>query len=118
MLFTPEQKKISKKYNFSLPKSVILSESLPYIEFLGLMSKAKFVLTDSGGIQEETTALNVPCLTLRDNTERPITVDKGTNILLGKISNETYDKIKSVVDKPIKNGSMPELWDGKLQKEF
>ena len=81
------------------------------------MSKAKFVLTDSGGIQEETTALNVPCLTLRDNTERPITVDKGTNILLGKISNETYDKIKSVVDKPIKNGSMPELWDGKASKK-
>ena len=114
----PRTKNNFKKFKFNLPKNIILCDSLPYIEFLGLMSKAKFVLTDSGGIQEETTALNVPCLTLRDNTERPVTVDIGTNILLGKISKETYNKIKNVVENPSKNGLLPELWDGKASKRI
>ena len=66
-----------------------MTDSLPYRIF-SLMSEAKIILTDSGGIQEETTALSIPCVTLRDNTERPVTVEVGTNILLGKISQSTY----------------------------
>lgn len=114
----PRTKKNMQRINFNLPESIILTDSLPYIEFLGLMSKAKYVLTDSGGIQEETTALNVPCLTLRDNTERPVTIDKGTNILLGKISSNTYEKIKNVLENPFKNGSQPDLWDGKASNRI
>ena len=95
----PRTKNNIKKYNFKLPSSVILTDSLPYIEFLGLMSEAKIILTDSGGIQEETTALSIPCVTLRDNTERPVTVEVGTNILLGKISQSTYLDFKKVMTK-------------------
>jgi len=63
---------------------VLVVEPAPYLDFLGLEAGAQFVLTDSGGVQEETTALAVPCFTLRDSTERPVTVDLGTNVLLGR----------------------------------
>ncbi|MGD1096483.1 MAG: UDP-N-acetylglucosamine 2-epimerase [Bryobacteraceae bacterium] len=72
------------KIGTNAPKSLIFLEPLPYIAFVGLMARAKLVLTDSGGIQEETTALHVPCLTLRMNTERPSTVELGTNELVGE----------------------------------
>jgi len=85
---------------------------LGYLELLGLMSKARLVLTDSGGIQEETTALGVPCVTLRENTERPITVTEGTNIIVGT----DVDKIRAAVAEIINNGGkagrVPEFWDG------
>jgi UDP-N-acetylglucosamine 2-epimerase (non-hydrolysing) len=83
-----------------------------YLEMLGLMAEAKLVLTDSGGVQEETTALTVPCLTMRANTERPITVDEGTNTLVGR----DHARIVAVVDEILasggKRGRRPELWDG------
>src|SRR4029079_8416069 len=68
----------------SFPSAVTLVDPLPYLAFLGLMARARLVLTDSGGIQEETTALGVPCLTLRSNTERPATVELGTNEIIGE----------------------------------
>jgi UDP-N-acetylglucosamine 2-epimerase (non-hydrolysing) len=84
-----------------------------YLEMLGLMAGAKMVLTDSGGIQEETTALGVPCLTLRANTERPITIEQGTNTLVGTAPQDIVAAAKRVLDDGGKTGRTPEYWDGK-----
>jgi UDP-N-acetylglucosamine 2-epimerase (non-hydrolysing) len=83
-----------------------------YLEMLGLMSHARLVLTDSGGIQEETTALAVPCLTMRDNTERPITVEQGTNTLVGRNRARTLECVDEILKNGGKHGRTPELWDG------
>ncbi len=83
-----------------------------YLEMLGLLANAKLVLTDSGGIQEETTALAVPCLTMRDNTERPITVAEGTNTLVGRSRQLTLDCVQEILRTGGKRGRSPELWDG------
>jgi UDP-N-acetylglucosamine 2-epimerase (non-hydrolysing) len=83
-----------------------------YLEMLGLMGQARLVLTDSGGIQEETTALAVPCLTMRDNTERPITVDQGTNTLVGRNRARTLECVDDILRNGGKRGRTPELWDG------
>ena len=84
-----------------------------YLEMLGLLSQARLVLTDSGGIQEETTALAVPCLTIRDNTERPITVDQGTNTLVGRSSPLALACVDDIILTGGKRGRTPELWDGR-----
>ncbi len=83
-----------------------------YLEMLGLMAKATLVLTDSGGLQEETTALGVPCLTLRENTERPITIVEGTNTLCGTDARRIVDDAMDVLATGGKRGRSPELWDG------
>jgi len=83
-----------------------------YLEMLGLMSAARVVMTDSGGIQEETTALGVPCLTLRDNTERPITVDEGTNTLVGRDHAAIMLALDQILSGGGKAGRAPALWDG------
>src|SRR5688500_8226304 len=88
-------------------------EPLPYREFLGLVADARLVLTDSGGLQEETTYLNVPCLTLRENTERPVTVTAGTNRLIGS----SRAAILTAAGEALRNGAgrrngAPDLWDG------
>jgi len=83
-----------------------------YLEMLGLLANAKLVLTDSGGIQEETTALAVPCLTMRDNTERPITVAQGTNTLVGRSRQLALDCVEEILRTGGKQGRSPELWDG------
>lgn len=83
-----------------------------YLEMLGLMASARLVLTDSGGIQEETTALAVPCLTMRENTERPITVDQGTNTLVGRDRGRTLACVDAIIAGDGKRGCAPELWDG------
>ena len=88
-----------------------LADPLAYTEFLCLMSKASVVLTDSGGIQEETTALGIPCLTLRNNTERPVTVDEGTNTLAGT-RKETILAAWDEVKRAPKTGRIPKYWDG------
>jgi len=89
-----------------------LCEPLGYLQFLGLMAQARLVLTDSGGIQEETTALAVPCLTLRANTERPITVTQGSNILLGADPEAIEPAVLSVLQGHHSAGRAPALWDG------
>jgi UDP-N-acetylglucosamine 2-epimerase (non-hydrolysing) len=98
--------------------SLIELPPLDYLEMLGLMRTAKVVLTDSGGLQEETTALGVPCITLRDNTERPITVEEGTNTLIGL----DHTRILAVVDEVLLNGGkagrIPDLWDGQASKRI
>ena len=95
-----------------LPAAMRLLEPLPYITFLGLMARAKVVLTDSGGIQEETTAFQVPCLTLRKNTERPSTVELGTNELVGDDLNRAEQIVERIVRGEWKKGVVPPLWDG------
>jgi UDP-N-acetylglucosamine 2-epimerase (non-hydrolysing) len=84
-----------------------------YLEMLGLMRDAKLVLTDSGGIQEETTALGVPCLTLRENTERPITITEGTNTLVGPDPDAIRAAFSEVMAGGGKAGRIPEYWDGR-----
>jgi UDP-N-acetylglucosamine 2-epimerase (non-hydrolysing) len=89
-----------------------LREPLPYIEFLALQRRATVVVTDSGGIQEETTYLKVPCLTLRNNTERPVTVTMGTNILVGQDGTALRDELSKILAGKQKQGTVPPLWDG------
>ena len=79
---------------------------------LGLMANATLVLTDSGGMQEETTALGIPCLTLRENTERPITIEQGTNTLVGRDRGAIEQVFGEVLAGKGKRGRVPELWDG------
>jgi UDP-N-acetylglucosamine 2-epimerase (non-hydrolysing) len=83
-----------------------------YLEMLGLMSASTLVLTDSGGLQEETTALGVPCLTLRANTERPITIEQGTNTLVGTDVQAILRGVAEILNGQGKRGRVPELWDG------
>lgn len=92
---------------------VTLCDPLPYVEFLGLMAGAGCVLTDSGGIQEETTVLGIPCLTLRRNTERPVTVSSGTNRLMGNDPKEILRGVEDVLAGSWPEGSRPPLWDGR-----
>jgi UDP-N-acetylglucosamine 2-epimerase (non-hydrolysing) len=87
-------------------------DPLPYIDFLALQCKAAVVITDSGGIQEETTYLGIPCLTLRENTERPVTVSLGTNVLVGRDSEKLRRELSRVLAGQVKKGTVPPLWDG------
>ena len=91
---------------------ISLLEPVGYLEFLGLMAGCKLMLTDSGGIQEETTCLGVPCLTLRDNTERPITITEGSNTLLGSDASLIVPAVEEILSSGGKQGRIPELWDG------
>jgi UDP-N-acetylglucosamine 2-epimerase (non-hydrolysing) len=92
---------------------LLLLDPLPYIDFLGMQSRATVVITDSGGIQEETTYLGVPCLTVRENTERPVTVSMGTNVLVGRDPGKLRQELAKVLAGEAKKGTIPPLWDGK-----
>jgi UDP-N-acetylglucosamine 2-epimerase (non-hydrolysing) len=98
--------------------SVLRLPPIGYLEMLGLMQSARLVLTDSGGIQEETTALGVPCITLRDNTERPITVEQGTNTLVGQNPARILAVVDDVLRGAGKAGRIPELWDGRASQRM
>jgi UDP-N-acetylglucosamine 2-epimerase (non-hydrolysing) len=95
-----------------------LIEPQPYLDFVQLMASARCVLTDSGGIQEETTALRVPCLTLRENTERPITATRGTNRVVGVDPIAIFGAWREVVGGCWPAGELPELWDGKAAERI
>jgi UDP-N-acetylglucosamine 2-epimerase (non-hydrolysing) len=97
----------------ALIENLITLPPLGYLDMLGLMRDAKLVLTDSGGIQEETTALGVPCLTLRENTERPITIAEGTNTLVGPHPAAIRTAFTEILDHGGKAGRIPEYWDGR-----
>lgn len=94
-------------------RGILLSEPLGYLDFLQLEDAAAVVITDSGGVQEETTALGVPCLTVRDNTERPITLTCGTNKLVGSSPEVLPAEVDVVLSGGARGGNVPELWDGK-----
>jgi len=100
------------------PHSMRLLEPLPYMEFLALVRDSTAVITDSGGIQEETTYLGIPCLTLRRNTERPITVEMGTNTLVGDDLAELKSQLERILDGAGKKGSVPPLWDGQASERI
>ena len=89
-----------------------------YLETLGLIKDATLVITDSGGIQEETTALGVPCLTMRENTERPITVEQGTNIVVGRDRTLIVQHANAILAGGGKRGRVPELWDGRASQRI
>jgi len=117
----PRTRKNLKNFNLEeeLNKpNIVITEPLGYLEFLNLMMNAKFILTDSGGIQEEASYLKIPILTLRQNTERPITIEKGTNTLIGN----DFNKLKMYVDKILsdsyKKGQDIEKWDGKTSQRI
>jgi len=90
-----------------------LVEPLGYLDFLALTAEARLVMTDSGGIQEETTALGVPCLTMRENTERPVTVEVGTNQLVGTDPAKAVAAAREVLSGRARQGGVPEKWDGR-----
>ncbi|MCP3888764.1 MAG: UDP-N-acetylglucosamine 2-epimerase (non-hydrolyzing) [Desulfobulbaceae bacterium] len=92
---------------------IILSGPLPYLDFLNLTMGADLVITDSGGIQEETTYLNIPCVTLRENTERPVTVDVGSNYLIGTDKERILQTTDIILSGQGKKGTIPKFWDGK-----
>lgn len=95
-----------------------MTAPLGYQELLGLMREARLVLTDSGGIQEETTALGIPCLTLRENTERPITVSEGTNTVVGADPAKIRREFAKILSTGGKHGRIPQLWDGKAAERI
>lgn len=92
--------------------AIKLLDPAGYFEFQALMTNARLVLTDSGGIQEETTAVGVPCLTLRENTERPVTITQGTNTLVGRDPERIWPEVEKILAGGGKQGRVPELWDG------
>lgn len=125
IIFPTHPRTRAKSEEFGLGEKIAASnlkliEPLGYLDFLRLYSGAKFVLTDSGGLQEETTALGIPCLTLRENTERPITIEMGTNILVGtdppKIKQAAFDILENSNQKT--GAKIPPLWDGKAAERI
>ncbi len=108
----PRTKKNLETFGMELPDSITLAPPLSYMEFLNLWKDARLALTDSGGLQEETTALGIPCLTIRENTERPITITQGTNELMGTSADKILQSFESVMAGSWKTGQRPKFWDG------
>ena len=106
------------KWNIELGPAVTILPPLAYMDFLNLWKDASVVLTDSGGLQEETTALGVPCITLRENTERPITIEEGTNVLAGTDPDTILAAAREVLEGRAKTGSRPVLWDGRAAERI
>ena len=95
-----------------------LIDPMGYLDFLNCMSNAGVVITDSGGIQEETTVLGVPCITVRDNTERPVTATEGTNVVVGRDPKAMLGEAFAALDGRGKSGALPELWDGNASQRI
>lgn len=107
----PRTRQRIEEFGFDADK-LHLSGPLPYVEFLALQHGAAVVITDSGGIQEETTYMGVPCLTLRNNTERPVTVTLGTNVMVGQERDKLSFELSKIIAGKAKKGTIPPLWDG------
>lgn len=118
----PRTKANIEKFGFAervASSNIKLIEPLGYLDFMNLYSGAKLVLTDSGGLQEETTALSIPCLTLRENTERPITIELGTNILVGTNTEKIRQAAFGILEnRQTKDAKIPPLWDGKAAERI
>jgi UDP-N-acetylglucosamine 2-epimerase (non-hydrolysing) len=109
----PRTRKALEGHDIASIPGLIMTEPLGYLDFMKLLSEARLVLTDSGGIQEETTVLGVPCLTLRNNTERPVTIEQGTNHLVGLDPQRIVAAARQALSEPQGNGRIPDLWDGR-----
>jgi UDP-N-acetylglucosamine 2-epimerase (non-hydrolysing) len=100
-------------------QNIKILEPQGYLEFLHLMEHSALIITDSGGIQEETTYLQIPCLTFRDSTERPVTVELGTNQLLADLNPDTvYEKMLQILRGQTREGIIPPFWDGKAAERI
>ena len=107
------------RFGINPSSKVRVIEPLGYLDFLALLSQARLALTDSGGIQEETTVLGIPCLTMRENTERPVTVTHGTNVIVGRDPQRIIDEARVALAKsPSADHTPPELWDGRASKRI
>src|SRR5262249_47827486 len=109
----PRTRNMLNRFPSTCGARLILADPLGYLDFLKLVAHARMVLTDSGGIQEETTVLGVPCLTLRTSTERPVTIEQGTNVLVGLEATKIVAAARTVIQNPPRPKQMPELWDGR-----
>jgi UDP-N-acetylglucosamine 2-epimerase (non-hydrolysing) len=107
-----------EKFGIDLGPNITLAGPQAYMAFLNLWKDAAVVLTDSGGLQEETTALGVPCVTIRENTERPVTVDEGSNVLAGTDPVKIVAEARKVLNGQGKQGRRPHLWDGKAAERI
>ena len=114
----PRTRKNFEAFWIELGPHIELLPPLPYMEFLNLWKDAALVLTDSGGLQEETTALGVPCVTLRENTERPITVDEGSNVLAGTSAKRIKQLAQEFIEGRTKKAQRPQLWDGQAAQRI
>lgn len=114
----PRTKNRLTEWQIPCNNAILFTEPLGYLDFLKLLSDARIVLTDSGGIQEETTVLGVPCITLRNNTERPVTITEGTNHLVGAEAQQILQATHSVLTSWQKPKSLPALWDGKAAERI
>jgi UDP-N-acetylglucosamine 2-epimerase (non-hydrolysing) len=103
---------------FQALTDLLLIEPLGYIDFMKLVKESRFVLTDSGSIQEETTYLHIPCLTMRENTERPSTVELGTNELVGRNKKAITKAVDRILKGRWKRGRVPKYWDGKTTERI
>lgn len=118
IIFPAHPRTISRIKQFGLEKyfnssDIIMTEPIGYIDTIGLVLSSKLVITDSGGLQEETTYLKKPCLTLRENTERPITATVGTNTVIGTNTELLLKKVNEILNGKYKHGRIPRYWDGK-----
>jgi len=114
----PRTRKNMEAFKITPGSNIELTEPLSYMEFLNLWKDSKVVLTDSGGLQEETTALGIPCLTIRENTERPITVTQGTNELMGTSPEKIITAFNRIMVNAWKIGNKPKLWDGRTAERI
>ena len=107
------------RFGIQTASGIRLIEPLGYLDFLALFSQSRLVLTDSGGIQEEATVLGIPCLTLRENTERPVTVTHGTNVVVGRDADRIITEARKAISAaPGSPHPVPELWDGRASERI
>lgn len=114
----PRTRGTLEKFGIDLGPNITLVGPQPYMSFLHLWKDAAVVLTDSGGLQEETTALGVPCITIRENTERPVTVDEGSNVVVGTDPARIVAEVRKVLRGEGKQGRRPHLWDGRAAQRI
>lgn len=112
MVFPVHPRTASRLNGIKLHPGIRTVDPMSYLPFLGLVASSLMVLTDSGGLQEETTVLGVPCLTMRPNTERPITCEIGTNVIVGTNPERILQEANWILDGDTRSGAIPDKWDG------
>ena len=118
VVFPVHPRTASRLAGIELHPRIQIVEPMSYLPFLGLVARSQMVLTDSGGIQEETTVLGIPCLTMRPNTERPITCEIGTNVLVGTDPQRIVKEATAILDGHARAGAIPEKWDGRAAERI